>query len=202
MTDVTFKILLIGDAGVGKSSLLVRFINDVYNEGPDPAVGIDFLAKTIELDGKKIKMQVWDTAGQERFRTITSSYYRGAHGVILMYDVLDKVSFENVKRWVSEIDRYAGEDTPKFLVGTKIDDSNRQVSPAEGQDLADSLSIPWTEVSAKANTNVTGLFELVARALLKKTADETAPPPKPTVDVKQTTKDAGKKKDKGGSCVV
>lgn len=85
-------------------------------------------------------MQVWDTAGQERFRTITSSYYRGAHGVILMYDVLDKVSFENVKRWVSEIDRYAGEDTPKFLVGTKIDDSDRQVSPAEGQDLADSLS--------------------------------------------------------------
>merc|ERR1712010_195769 len=119
--DYLFKLLLIGDSGVGKSCLLLRFADDTYAESYISTIGVDFKIRTINLEGKTIKLQIWDTAGQERFRTITSSYYRGAHGIIVVYDITDAESFTNVKQWLNEIDRYANENVNKLLVGNKSD---------------------------------------------------------------------------------
>ena len=129
--DYLFKLLLIGDSGVGKSCLLLRFADDTYTESYISTIGVDFKIRTIELDGKTIKLQIWDTAGQERFRTITSSYYRGAHGIIVVFDVTDQESFNNVKQWLHEIDRYACANVKKLLVGNKCDLASKRAVPTE-----------------------------------------------------------------------
>ncbi|KAF8404299.1 hypothetical protein HHK36_009182 [Tetracentron sinense] len=120
-SDYLFKLLIIGDSSVGKSCLLLRFADDSYVDSYISTIGVDFKIRTVELDGKTIKLQIWDTAGQERFRTITSSYYRGAHGIIIVYDVTEMESFNNVKQWLNEIDRYANDSVCKLLVGNKCD---------------------------------------------------------------------------------
>jgi len=161
--DYLFKLLLIGDSGVGKSCLLLRFADDTYTESYISTIGVDFKIRTIQLDGKTIKLQIWDTAGQERFRTITSSYYRGAHGIIVVYDTTEMESFNNVKQWLHEIDRYATEGVNKLLVGNKSDlIAKRQVDTATAKDLADSLSIPFLETSAKSAENVERAFMTMA----------------------------------------
>ena len=161
--DYLFKLLLIGDSGVGKSCLLLRFADDTYTESYISTIGVDFKIRTVELDGKTIKLQIWDTAGQERFRTITSSYYRGAHGIIVVYDVTDAESFNNVKQWLHEIDRYASENVNKLLVGNKSDlTSKRAVTFDQGKELADSLGIEFLETSAKVATNVEKAFMTMA----------------------------------------
>merc|ERR1712184_163282 len=119
--DYLFKLLLIGDSGVGKSCLLLRFADDTYTDSYISTIGVDFKIRTVDLDTKTIKLQIWDTAGQERFRTITSSYYRGAHGIIIVYDITDVESFNNVRQWLFEIDRFASENVNKLLVGNKCD---------------------------------------------------------------------------------
>ncbi|KAG0448262.1 hypothetical protein HPP92_027899 [Vanilla planifolia] len=163
--DYLFKLLLIGDSGVGKSCLLLRFADDSYLESYISTIGVDFKIRTVEQDGKTIKLQIWDTAGQERFRTITSSYYRGAHGIIVVYDVTEQESFNNVKQWLSEIDRYATENVNKLLVGNKCDLAHQRVVPFEaGKALADEVGIPFLETSAKDATNV-------EQAFMKMTAD-------------------------------
>ena len=126
---------------------------------PYPTVVCAQKIRTVELDAKTIKLQIWDTAGQERFRTITSSYYRGAHGIIVVYDVTDAESFNNVKQWLHEIDRYANENVNKLLVGNKSDLQNkRAVTYEQGKELADSLNIEFLETSAKNSTNVEKAF--------------------------------------------
>ena len=112
--------------GVGKSCLLLRFADDTYTDSYISTIGVDFKIRTVDLDTKTIKLQIWDTAGQERFRTITSSYYRGAHGIIIVYDITDKESFDNVRQWLFEIDRYASENVCKLLVGNKSDLGNKR----------------------------------------------------------------------------
>ncbi|KAE8617155.1 hypothetical protein XENTR_v10008995 [Xenopus tropicalis] len=102
--DYLFKLLLIGDSGVGKTCLLFRFSEDAFNTTFISTIGIDFKIRTIELDGKKIKLQIWDTAGQERFRTITTAYYRGAMGIMLVYDITNEKSFDNIKNWIRNIE--------------------------------------------------------------------------------------------------
>merc|ERR1711988_2090585 len=119
--DYLFKLLLIGDSGVGKSCLLLRFADDTYTETYISTIGVDFKIRTVEIDGKVIKLQIWDTAGQERFRTITSSYYRGAHGIIVVYDVTDGDTFRSVEQWLEEIERFAGPGVRKMIVGNKKD---------------------------------------------------------------------------------
>ncbi|XP_023346280.1 ras-related protein Rab-1A isoform X4 [Eurytemora carolleeae] len=161
--DYLFKLLLIGDSGVGKSCLLRRFADDTYTESYISTIGVDFKIRTIELDGKTIKLQIWDTAGQERFRTITSSYYRGAHGIIVVYDVTDQESFNNVKQWLQEIDRYASENVNKLLVGNKCDLTNKKVVDySSAKEYADQLGIPFLETSAKNATNVEQAFMTMA----------------------------------------
>lgn len=161
--DYLFKLLLIGDSGVGKSCLLLRFADDTYTESYISTIGVDFKIRTIELDGKTIKLQIWDTAGQERFRTITSSYYRGAHGIIVVYDITDQDTFHNVKQWLQEIDRYASENVNKLLVGNKCDlTAKRVVEHQTAKEYADSLGIPFLETSAKSATNVEQAFMTMA----------------------------------------
>lgn len=164
--DFLFKLLLIGDSGVGKSCLLLRFADDSYTESYISTIGVDFKIRTIELEGKTVKLQIWDTAGQERFRTITSSYYRGAHGIIVVYDVTDQDSFNNVKQWFQEIDRYATEGVNKLLVGNKSDIADKKVVEyTVAKEFADSMGIPFLETSAKNSTNVEQAFLTMARQI-------------------------------------
>ncbi|CAE7357479.1 unnamed protein product [Symbiodinium necroappetens] len=161
--DYLFKLLLIGDSGVGKSCLLLRFADDTYTESYISTIGVDFKIRTLDLEGKTVKLQIWDTAGQERFRTITSSYYRGAHGIIVVYDVTDKESFNNVKHWMQEIDKYAADGVNKLLVGNKCDLSSKKVvSYDEAKELADSLGVQFMETSAKNARNVEQAFQSMA----------------------------------------
>mmetsp|Transcript_99930 Transcript_99930/g.198252 ORF Transcript_99930/g.198252 Transcript_99930/m.198252 type:complete len:205 (+) Transcript_99930:85-699(+) len=171
--DYLFKLLLIGDSGVGKSCLLLRFADDTYTESYISTIGVDFKIRTFEQDGKTVKLQIWDTAGQERFRTITSSYYRGAHGIIIVYDVTDKESFNNVKHWVQEIEKYAADGVNKLLVGNKCDLSSKKVvSYDEAKDLADELGIQFMETSAKNSHNVESAFQTMAKDIKQRVASQ------------------------------
>ncbi|KAJ1928076.1 ras GTPase [Tieghemiomyces parasiticus] len=164
--DYLFKLLLIGDSGVGKSCLLLRFADDTYTESYISTIGVDFKIRTIELEGKTVKLQIWDTAGQERFRTITSSYYRGAHGIIVVYDVTDTDTFNNVKQWLQEIDRYASEGVSKLLVGNKSDlEDKKVVEYTAAKEFADQLGVPFLETSAKDSTNVEQAFLTMAKQI-------------------------------------
>jgi len=174
--DYLFKLLLIGDSGVGKSCLLLRFADDTYTESYISTIGVDFKIRTIELDGKTIKLQIWDTAGQERFRTITSSYYRGAHGIIVVYDVTDQESFNNVRQWLQEIDRYASENVNKLLVGNKCDLTTKKVVDyTTAKEYADQLGIPFLETSAKNATNVEQAFMTMAAEIKNRMGPVSSP---------------------------
>ena len=135
-------------------------------------IGIDFKIKTIELDGKRVKLQIWDTAGQERFRTITTAYYRGAMGILLVYDVGDSDSFENVRNWMRQIDQHASESVNKVLIGNKCDvePSARQVTHEQGEELAKSFGIKFFETSAKDGTSVDDAFVTIASDVQKRLA--------------------------------
>lgn len=171
--DKIMKLLLVGDSGVGKSCLLLRFVESKFNPSFITTIGIDFKIRTIEVKGKKIKLQVWDTAGQERFRTITTAYYRGAMGIVLIYDVTDSRTFENVENWYQTVIQYANENAQIFLVGNKCDDeAGRQVSKEEGQALASKLNVPFLEALAKSNENVDSIFYELAGIILDKEVDE------------------------------
>mmetsp|Transcript_18903 Transcript_18903/g.46417 ORF Transcript_18903/g.46417 Transcript_18903/m.46417 type:complete len:206 (-) Transcript_18903:318-935(-) len=170
--DYLFKLLLIGDSGVGKSCLLLRFADQTYTPNYISTIGVDFKIRTIDLDGKTIKLQIWDTAGQERFRTITSSYYRGAHGIIVVYDVTDIDSFNNVKQWLSEIERYACENVNKLLVGNKCDMENKAVDYATAKQYADNLEIPFLETSAKTGDQVETAFMKMAAEIKNRVASQ------------------------------
>jgi len=172
--DYLFKLLLIGDTGVGKSCLLLRFADDTFTRNYISTIGVDFKIRTIELEGKTIKLQIWDTAGQERFRTITSSYYRGAHGIIVVYDVTDMDTFKNVPQWLEEIDRYACENVNKLLVGNKSDMTSKKVVEfSTAKEQADSFKIPFLETSALNATNVEQAFMKMAAEIKERiTVDE------------------------------
>jgi len=167
--DLPFKLLLIGDSSVGKSSLLLRFCDNLFQEGTVNLTSVDFKSKNLTVEGKTISLQVWDTAGQERFRTITSSFYRGAHGIIVVYDISDPTTFNNVKLWMQEIQRYASAGVCKMLVGNKVDlaDHNRAVEFNTAKEYADNLSIMFAETSAKTGQEVEKVFEKLTLEILR-----------------------------------
>jgi len=163
------KILLIGDSSVGKSSLLLRFSDQSFlsEDESSATIGVDFKVHRLDVDGVKYKLSIWDTAGQERFRTITSSYYRGAQGVILVYDVSSRDSFDDLPRWFGELETYCGPFVAKIIVGNKIDkEYNRAVSKAEGEAYATRMGALFVEASAKRGTAVEEVFERVVRQII------------------------------------
>ncbi|KAI3442912.1 uncharacterized protein J3R85_000624 [Psidium guajava] len=167
--DLSFKILLIGDSGVGKSSLLVSFISSSA-EDVAPTIGVDFKIKLLTVGGKRLKLTIWDTAGQEKFRTLTSSYYRNAQGIILVYDVTRKETFANLSNvWAKEVELYStSQNCVKMLVGNKVDkDSEKAVSSEEGITLAKELGCLFLECSAKTRTNVEQCFEKLALKIME-----------------------------------
>mmetsp|Transcript_2297 Transcript_2297/g.4916 ORF Transcript_2297/g.4916 Transcript_2297/m.4916 type:complete len:200 (+) Transcript_2297:71-670(+) len=168
--DAIYKLLLIGDSGVGKSSLLVRYADGVYVDSYVSTVGVDFKIKNIDLDGRRVKLQLWDTAGQERFRTLHQGFYRGAHGIIVVYDVTDRDSFKNARHWLEEIRKYSSDEKlPRILVGSKNDLISKQVVRCEeGQELADECGIRFVETSARNSTNVEKAFMELARTVSQK----------------------------------
>lgn len=133
------------------------------------SVGVDFKLKNIEIDGKKVKIQIWDTAGQERYKTITTSYYRGANSICIVYDITDSESFEHIKNWIEEIHQYAKDNVMLFLVGNKNDlESKRQISKKQGEDLASQYNMFFLETSAKLTNNIEDLFVNATRAYINK----------------------------------
>jgi len=166
---INVKLLLIGNSSVGKSSLLLRFSDEQWlpEDESSATIGVDFRVHKMEVKGKKVKLSIWDTAGQERFRTITSSYYRGAQGIILVYDVSNRESFEALPRWYSELETYVSSSVVKILVGNKVDkEFSRQVPTAEAQQFASRMSTLFIETSAKTSVGVKEVFQEVVEKIL------------------------------------
>ena len=165
--DYLFKVLLLGDTDVGKSSLILRYTEETFNSKLVNSIGVDFKMKKKEIDGKIIKVQIWDTAGHERFRSITYSYYRGANAIIIVFDITDKKSFLSITEWLKQIEKHAKENVFKFLVGNKSDlAEERKVTFEEAKEYADEHELPYIETSAKEGININELFESSIKSFL------------------------------------
>jgi len=166
---VNVKLLLIGNSSVGKSSLLLRFSDEQWlpEDESSATIGVDFRVHKMEVKGKRVKLSIWDTAGQERFRTITSSYYRGAQGIILVYDVANRESFDALPRWFNELETYVSPSVVKIIVGNKVDkEFSRQVTYSEGQQFSQRMNSLFIEASAKTATGVSEAFQTVVEKIM------------------------------------
>ena len=171
--DYLFKFVIIGDTNTGKSCLLRRFSDDIYNDEFISTIGVDFKVKTIEIDGKRIKTQCWDTAGQERFRSITNSYYRGVDGIIIAYDITNKQSFNNIERWMRDVKDFGSVNAIKIIIGTKSDlIKERKVSKEDLETLANELNMKYIETSAKDNKNINELFNIISLDIITNTTEK------------------------------
>ncbi|XP_040003577.1 ras-related protein Rab-19-like [Xiphias gladius] len=166
--DFLFKIILIGDSNVGKTCVVQNFKSGIFAERQQNTIGVDFTVRTVDIEGKKVKMQVWDTAGQERFRTITQSYYRSAHGAMITYDITRHSTFDSVTHWIKELELYGAANVVLVLIGNKCDlEQERQVKFEEACKLAKERGIlAALETSAKESKNVEEAFMMTARELL------------------------------------
>jgi len=157
-----FKVVLIGDSGVGKSKLFLRFLRNEYNDHSKTTIGVDFGTKTITCEGQAVTAQIWDTAGQERFRALSSIYYHGAVGALIVYDITSPVSFENVKKWLKEVHEHADKDIVIMLVGNKCDLKHaRAVETRVAEDFAKDNGMSFVETSALDATNVEEAFQAI-----------------------------------------
>ena len=194
--DHIFKVLIIGDSSVGKSNILLRFSDNIFHDTFLPTIGVDFKIRNVKMGDQTVKLNIWDTAGQERFKTITSTYYKGAHGIIIVYDITDRESFNNVNTWLSEVRKHAGGQVVKLLVGNKCDlEEERVVSRQEGQDFADSLGVSFLETSAKQRVNIDESF-----MTLTKQVYELLPDTEKKQEQKLNPRNMKRKKEQGGCC--
>ena len=165
--DYLFKILLIGEATAGKTPFLLRYTDDSFKANHLTTIGIDFKIKIININGKLIKLQIWDTAGQKEFRTITKTYFKGTHGIILLYDVADQDSFSNIPNWMKQIENNAPNNACKVLVGNNCEKPDRVVTEEEGKKMADDFSMAFFEASPKTNQNINEVFNYLVQEILK-----------------------------------
>ena len=192
--DVKYKIMVLGESKVDKTQLIKRYTKNVFGGVYLTTVGMDFQDKIIEIEDKKVRLQVWDTAGQERFRNVTKSYFQSSHGLLVVYDITDRESFEKINFWMENIKNNAPENAKLILVGNKCDLANeRKVSYEEGENYAKKFNIKFFESSAKDGTNVNELFFYLANEIYQddKTKEK---------DNKKTTQLNSKKKGKKGCC--
>ena len=164
-----FKIILIGDSGVGKTNLLSRYINDTYSDTTKSTVGVELACKILEINSTKVKIQIWDTAGQERYKSITKSYFKGAKGALIVYDISIKQSFNNVDKWIDDLKEFGEDCTCILLVGNKCDlDNIRQVSMDEVRKKAEQYNVGFCETSAKTGKDVDVAFQRLIEEISKK----------------------------------
>ncbi|KAI3667704.1 hypothetical protein L6452_42773 [Arctium lappa] len=160
--DYLFKIVLIGDSGVGKTNILSRFTRNEFCLESKSTIGVEFATRTLEVDGKTIKAQIWDTAGQERYRAITSAYYRGAVGALLVYDITKRPTFDNLQRWLCELREHADSNIVLMMAGNKSDLNHlRAVSEQDGRSLAEKEGLSFLETSALESYNIEESFKSV-----------------------------------------
>ena len=189
--EFLYKILLLGDTSVGKTCFFMQYVDNTFHEVHISTVGLDNKVKDVQLDDKVYKVQIWDTAGQDRFRSITKNYFKGAHGIVLLYDITNKVSFENVRNWLKQIKEEVDDNVCIILVGNKIDlEDKRQVTKEEGENMAEEYGLMHFECSAKTGENIHESFN----ELLKKTVENFSK----VVDNIQLRK--SKKKNKKNCC--
>ncbi|KAI3519985.1 hypothetical protein L1887_09206 [Cichorium endivia] len=203
--DYLFKIVLIGDSGVGKSNILSRFTRNEFCLESKSTIGVEFATRTLQVEGKTVKAQIWDTAGQERYRAITSAYYRGAVGALLVYDITKKQSFDNVTRWLRELREHADSNIVLMLAGNKSDLNHlRAVSENDAQVLAEKEGLAFLETSALDANNVEKAFQTILldiyhivskKALAAQEAAASVPTKGTTIKVESATKDS-----KGNCC--
>jgi small GTP-binding protein len=193
-TDFAFKILLLGDSSVGKTCFLKRYTDNTFQDAYLSTIGFDFKFKFVTLDnGKTVKVQLWDTAGQERFRTIAKSYYKGAHGIILIYDVTNRKTYDNIKKWLNQIRDEASNRISIILVANKIDcEDTRQVTKEEGETLAKASNLPIFEASAKDSINVNESFQFLIEKINENVSN--------IITQNVTKLNNNKKQDKKGCC--
>ena len=167
--EFVFKILLLGDSEVGKSCFLMRYSDNVFVENYITTIGLDYKLKNVKLDsGKTIKVQLWDTAGQDKYRTIAKNYFKGSHGILLLYDITKQSSFNNIREWIQDIREEVSPKAIIFLIGNKIDLADqRKISKEKGIELAEEYKLPFFEASAKSGENVDEVF----KALYKKISE-------------------------------
>jgi len=164
--EYLFKVVIIGDSAVGKSNLLSRYARNEFNMHSKATIGVEFQTQTIQIEGKEVKAQIWDTAGQERFRAVTSAYYRGAVGALIVYDITRRTTFDSLTRWLDELTTHSDTTVARMLVGNKCDLENiRAVSVEDGKNLAEAQGLFFMETSALDSTNVIKAFEIVIREI-------------------------------------
>ena len=168
-----YKIIIIGDSGVGKSNILGRYLHNEFKHDTKSTVGVEFGSKQLKVDGVNIKLQIWDTAGEERYRAITSAYYKGSKGCFIVYDITSEISFENVEKWYEEIRKSAEKEISVILVGNKCDlENERKVSIEMGQSKAKNLNCPFFETSALNNTNIVTAFQSISENIYNRCKNE------------------------------
>ena len=168
--DLLYKIIIVGDACVGKSNILSRYIKNVFREDSKSTVGVELGNKLLKVKGTNTKLQIWDTAGQERYRSITSSYYKGSHGCFIVYDITNEQSFENVEKWFEQVQKEGSKDVSIILVGNKCDlENERKVPKEKGEEKAKLLNIPFFETSALSNIKIEDIFTVIAENIYERT---------------------------------
>jgi small GTP-binding protein len=196
--EILVKVLILGDTSVGKTNFLLRFTEDGFVDNYMATIGFDYKSKILPLDNKMIKLQIWDTAGQERFLSVTKNLFNRVQGIILMFDITQIKTFENVKKWIQSIYENTNDKIPIVLVGNKSDiEDKRQVDTQTAKELAKEYNINYFEASAKENTNVNEVFSDLTRDILKIISEKEQQ--RNSLRLSNASKDS-EKKPKGGCC--